>query len=351
MVSTCFGIVGVGVIASFHAKALDKIPGARLTSCFDISSARSKKFAEKYSCTSMNTLDDLLQDSLLDAVIICTPSGLHLEPALAAAAAGKHLVIEKPLEITPERCSRIIKAARENHVRIAGIFPSRFSNGARIIKAALDDGRFGRLTVLDTAVKWHRTEEYYAQAGWRGTWEIDGGGAMMNQSVHAVDLLQWFSGGISEVIAYTATLGHEGLEVEDTATAVVLHTSSALGSITGTTASWPGWAKKIEISGTEGSVIFEDDRVTRWDFQKSRPEDASILESIKVGIGRGGGAGDPTDIGFEGHRRQLEDFIAALSENREPMVNGVEAAKAVAIITAIYKSAKTGEKVALADIL
>ncbi len=345
MDSIGFGIVGVGVIASFHARAIAEISGANLAACFDVAPERSRKFAEEFGGNPRESLADLLTDPAVNAVIICTPSGLHLEPALAAAAAGKHLVIEKPLEITTERCDQIINAARENHVRLAGIFPSRFSDGALLIRKALDDGRFGRLTVLDASVKWHRSEEYYAQAGWRGTWKLDGGGALMNQAIHAVDLLQWFSGGIAEVSAYTATLGHKGLEVEDVAAASVLHASGALGTITGTTASWPGWAKRIEISGTTGSAVLEDDRVTRWDFFESRSDDAQILADIETGEIGTGGAGDPTAIGFEGHRRQLSDFIAALAENHEPLVNGVEARKAVAVITAIYRSAETRKRV------
>jgi UDP-N-acetyl-2-amino-2-deoxyglucuronate dehydrogenase len=339
-----FGIVGVGVIASFHARALAEIPGARLSACFDIAPERVSAFAAEFDCTPWNSLDQLLADDSVNAVIICTPSGLHLEPALAAAAAGKHLVVEKPLEITTERCDRIIAAARENGVVLSGIFMSRFSEGTGIIKTALDEGRFGRLTVLDAAVKWHRTDEYYAQAGWRGTWAVDGGGAVMNQSIHAVDLLQWFSGGISEVSAYTATLGHDGLEVEDVAVASVLHNSGALGTITGTTSSWPGWAKRIEISGTRGSAVLEDDSVTRWDFNESRPEDKKILEGINAGETGSGGAGDPTAIGWEGHRRQLTDIVEALTEGRDPQVTGEEARKSVAIITAIYRSAESGER-------
>lgn len=342
MASPGFGIVGVGVIASFHAKALAEIVGARLAACYDVASEHSTAFAREFDCLSMDSLDDLLAEETVNAVIICTPSGLHLEPALAAAAAGKHLVIEKPLEITTERCDRIIAAAQDNNVRLTGIFPSRFSDGARLIRAALDNGRFGRLTILDAAVKWHRSEEYYAQAGWRGTWALDGGGALMNQSIHAVDLLQWFSGGIDEVNAFTATLGHRNLEVEDVAAASVLHASGALGTITGTTASWPGWAKRIEISGTAGSAVLEGDRVTRWDFEESSPEDESIIRSIKTGETGSGGAGDPTAIGWEGHRRQLADFVEALAEDRDPLVNGSEARKAVAVITAVYRSAESG---------
>ena len=219
---------------------------------------------------------------------------------------------------------------------------SRFSDSAGMMRRALDGGRFGRLTVLDAAVKWHRTDEYYAQALWRGTWAIDGGGTLMNQSIHAVDLLQWFSGGITELNACTATLGHEGLEVEDVAVAWVVHASGALGTITGTTASWPGWAKRIEVSGTRGSAVLEDNAITRWDFDEPRPEDAEVLLAMRTGAPDGGGAADPTAIGWEGHRRQLADFVQALSDGRDPLVTGEEARKSVAIITAIYRSARSG---------
>lgn len=342
-----FGVVGVGVIASFHARALKEIPGALLSACVDVVPERSAKFAAEYGALAVDSVDDLIAGDLVDAVIICTPSGLHLEPALASAAAGKHLVIEKPLEITPERCDAIITAARKNGVNVAGIFPSRFSDGARLLKAAVDAGRFGRLSVADAAVKWHRTEAYYSQAGWRGTWKLDGGGALMNQSIHAVDLVQWFSGGISEVSAYAATLAHEGLEVEDTAAAAVLYKNGALGTITGTTASWPGWAKRIEISGSTGSAAIEDDRIVRWEFEQEEDGDSEIRDgftSVSSGVG---GAGDPKAISHEGHRRQLADFMEALAQGREPMVNGEEARTAVAVIDAIYRSAKSGERVKL----
>ena len=337
-----FGIIGVGAIASFHAKALAEIPGARLAACYDIAAERAKAFGAEYGCTPCSSLDKLLADTAVDAVIICTPSGLHLEPALAAAAAGKHLVIEKPLEITTERCDLIIEAARKNQVVLTGIFMSRFSDGAAFIRSAIDKGRFGRLTVLDGAVKWHRTDAYYAQAGWRGTWAVDGGGTLMNQSIHAVDLLQWFSGGVDQVSAFTATLGHEGLEVEDVAVASVVHGSGALGTITGTTASWPGWAKRIEVSGTRGSAVLEDNSITRWDFDEPQPEDEAVFAELKSVKSGGSGAGDPTAIGWEGHRRQLADFVQALAEGRDPAVTGEEARKSVAIIRAIYLSAQTG---------
>jgi len=348
METTGFGIIGVGLIASFHVKALNDIPGTGITACYDISPERSKAFAEEHHCSSKETLEELLSDKEVDTVIICTPSGLHLEPALAAAAAGKNLVIEKPLEITTRRCDQIIDAAEKNNVRLTGIFPSRFSDAAERIKKAIDAGRFGKLTLLDAAVKWHRSEEYYAQAGWRGTWKLDGGGTLMNQSIHAVDLLQWFSGGISEVSAYTGTLGHKDLEVEDVAAASVLYNVGALGTISCTTASWPGWAKRIEISGTGGSAVLEDDFITRWDFEKTESEDEPIKEAIKSREAKSdgdGGAGDPAAINYEGHRRQLADFTAALRENRDPLINGPEARKAVAAITAIYRSAETGQRV------
>jgi UDP-N-acetyl-2-amino-2-deoxyglucuronate dehydrogenase len=250
--------------------------------------------------------------------------------------------VEKPLEITPTRCDQLIRRASERKKVLAGIFPSRFSDGAQQVKAALEAGRFGTLTLATASVTWYRSQEYYDQAGWRGTWEIDGGGALMNQSIHAIDLLQWFVGNVAEVVAYTDTLAHTGIEVEDVASATLRFENRALGSIVGTTASWPGWAKRIEISGTAGSVVLEDEAVRKWDFAEEQDGDDAIRHGASADADSAKGAADPSAIDSEGHRRQLLDFLKALEGGRKPLVDGVEARKAVAIIDAIYRSSKSG---------
>jgi len=266
-----------------------------------------------------------------------------MEQGLAALDAGHHLVVEKPLEVTPEKCDELIQRARDRNRILAGIFPARFSEGAQLVKAAAEAGRFGRLSMASASVKWFRSQEYYDQAGWRGTWKLDGGGALMNQSIHAIDLLQWLAGDISEAFAYTETLAHTGIEVEDVAAATVRFGNGALGTIMGTTASWPGWSKRIEISGTTGSVILEDEIVRKWEFVEAQDGDEAILQAAAAGQDSAKGASDPSAIGFEGHRRQLVDFLAALDSGGTPLVDGVEARKAVAIISAIYRSAKSGK--------
>ncbi len=335
-----FGIVGLGLIADFHARAIQAMTGAQLVACCSRRQEKADAFAQKYGCAGYGTLDAFLSHSDLDIVTVCTPSGYHLEPALAAAQANKHLVVEKPLEITLERCDRIIEACDRRGVTLAGVFPSRFKDSAIVISQAVRDGRFGRLVLGDAYVKWFRSQEYYDHGGWHGTKELDGGGALMNQSIHAIDLLQWFMGPVDSVQAYSETLGHERIEVEDVAVAALRFKNGALGVIEGSTAVYPGFLKKLEICGTQGSATLVEDDIKVWSFAEEREEDASVREQLAVKTETGGGASDPAAIDFQGHQRQFEDLVAALDAQRQPLVDGEQARKAVEIILAIYRSSK-----------
>ncbi|OHD82101.1 MAG: oxidoreductase [Spirochaetes bacterium RIFOXYC1_FULL_54_7] len=344
--STGFGVIGTGMIAAFHAKALQAIPSARLVASYDNRPGAAASFGSSHGGRAYDSLDRFLADPELQVVTICTPSGMHLEPALAAIEAGKHVIVEKPIEITLERCDRMIEAADKQGVKLAGIFPSRFHDVSKVIKAQIDDGRFGRLSLGDAYVKWFRSEEYYRSSNWKGTWKYDGGGALMNQSIHAVDLLQWFMGPVESVQACAATIGHEGIEVEDTAVAVLRYANGALGVIEGSTAVYPGFLKRLEISGTTGSVIMEEEDITTWSFAEIRPDDDAIRSKFANTPTSGGGAADPGAIGFHGHQHQFEDFLRVLESGKgKPLVDGLEARKAVAIIVAIYESARTGRLV------
>lgn len=344
-----FGIVGLGLIADFHARAIQAISGGkgRVIACRSRSREKVEVFAREYGCTGYTSLQEFLAHPGLDIVTVCTPSGAHLETALAAAQAGKHLIIEKPLEITTERCDKIISACRKNEVTLAGIFQSRFHEVAGIIKSALERGRFGKLVLGDAYVKWFRSQEYYDKGGWHGTRKLDGGGALINQSIHAIDLLQWFMGPIESVQAFTGTVGHERIEVEDNAVVALRFKNGAFGVIEGSTSIFPGFLKRIEISGTEGSVILEEESLKAWDFADELPEDDEIRHKFFAKTGTGGGAADPAAIGFQGHRRQFEDFIEALETGRKPLVDGPEARKSVQIIQTIYQSAEKGKIVML----
>ena len=250
-----FGIIGCGMISRFHAKAVADLQDAKVVACFDSYTSAADKFGAEIGCTVYHDLDQMLADKSVDIVTICTPSGVHMEPAIAAAKAGKHIIVEKPLDITLQRCDGMIDAAQRAGVVLSTIFPSRFHESSQLLKSAIDQGRFGKLTMGDAYVKWFRTQEYYDSGAWRGTWALDGGGALMNQAVHSVDLLLWFMGPAVEVSAYTATLAHERIEVEDVAVANVRFANGALGVIEASTATWPGELKRIEVSGNAGSAV------------------------------------------------------------------------------------------------
>ena len=341
-----FGIIGLGTIAETHIRAIENNDNCRFIGAFDQVEGKAEAFCARHNCgIPYSNLDDFLSNPDIEVVTIATPSGYHLEPALKAIEKGKNVIIEKPMEITPEREKMILDTAKEMGVIATGVFQSRFYDAPVLIKKAIEEGRFGRLTLVDAQVKWFRSQEYYDSGAWRGTWKVDGGGALMNQSIHAIDLLQWFVGKVDEVEAYTATLSHERIEVEDTAVATVKFENGALGVIEGSTSVYPGFLKKIEISGTEGSVVLEEEALKVWSFKNETEEDEKIRREFFNKNEFGGGASDPKAINTLGHEREFHDLADAIINKREPKVSGESASEAVKIITAIYESARIGKSV------
>jgi predicted dehydrogenase len=342
-----FGVVGCGLISSFHARAIEEVRGAKLVACFDTRAEAAEKFASEHGCKAYTKLDDMLTDPQVDIVTVATPSGAHMEPAVLAARAGKHVIVEKPLEITLRKCDRIIEACEKAGVQLGAIFPSRFHDSSVKLKGAIEQGRFGRLTLGDAYVKWYRTQQYYDSGAWRGTWALDGGGALMNQAIHSVDLLTWLMGPVIEVQAHAATLAHERIEVEDTVVATLRFANGALGTLEATTAAYPGYLKRIEIHGSQGSAVLEEEDLKAWDFAKPRKEDKAILEQMQKRKSTGGGASDPAAIGHHGHAMQFRDFVEAVRKNRRPAIDGHEGRRSVEIILAVYKAAEIGKAVKL----
>ncbi|QGJ70083.1 Glucose--fructose oxidoreductase [Planctomycetales bacterium 10988] len=342
-----FAIIGCGMIARFHAKAIADLPNARLVACYSQTKASADRFAEEVGCKAYGDLDELLADPDVTIVSIGTPSGAHMEPAVAAAKAGKHVIVEKPLEITLARCDAMIEACKENNVKLSTIFPSRFHASSREMKRAMDQGRFGRVTLGDAIVKWYRSQEYYDSGAWRGTWELDGGGALMNQAIHSVDLLAWLMGPVDSIQAYCGLLGHERIAVEDTAVATLRFKNGALGTIEATTTAYPGYLKRIEIHGSHGSAIMEEEDLLKWDFAEKDIHDERILEAMANQESSGGGASDPSAIGYHGHLMQFEDLLRAIEEDRAPAVDGPEGRRSVEIILAIYAAAEAQAAVSL----
>jgi predicted dehydrogenase len=339
-----FGIVGTGMIAGYHAEAIAAARGARLVGVSGRSPESVAEFARKHAVPFATThLDELLGQPGLQVVCITTPSGAHLEPALAAMRAGKHVVVEKPLEITPERADAMIAAAAAAGVRLAPIFQARFGHGAQAVKAALDAGRFGRLVLGSAHVKWHRAAPYYT--GWKGTLALDGGGAVINQAIHGLDLLQWFAGMPVEVFAWKTRRVHLGIEAEDTACAALKFPGGALGVVEASTAVWPGWSRRIELCGEHGSICLEDDQLTRWDFARPEPGDEALRAAGPDAPGFGAGAANA--FSCAGHLRQIEDLIEAVRDHRPLAIEGAEARKSVALVQALYASAESGAAVRL----
>lgn len=342
-----FGIIGAGTIASIHALAINAIPNAKLYGVYSTGKNKSQAFAETNKCTSYNDPDEMLYNDEIDIVCICTPSGTHFDAAIRSIEAGKHCVIEKPLEVTLERCDKIIDAADKAGVKLAVIFPSRFYDASKQVKKAINEKRFGDLVLGDAYVKWHRTDEYYKSSAWRGTWQFDGGGALMNQGIHSVDLLQWYMGPVSSVQSISANIKHKGIEVEDTLVSVLQFANGALGTIECSTAVYPGAFKRIEIMGTTGTVVLEESALIKWNFEKTASDDDNIINAMSRQNISHGGVSNPADISFAGHQNQLEDFIRSIETGKKPFIDGNEGRKSVEIVLAIYESARTGEKVTL----
>lgn len=342
-----FGIIGCGMISNFHARAIADAAGAKLIGVADRIPEPAIQFAEVHGCRAYDSVAAMLTDPEIQAVSVCTPSGAHLEPALAVAQAGKHVIVEKPLEVTTERCDQIIDACDHAGVRLVAIFQSRFHESARLLKQAVDQGRFGTITLGDAYVKWYRSQQYYDSGAWRGTWKLDGGGALMNQAIHSVDLLLWMMGPVAEVSAMTATMTHQRIEVEDIAIANLKFKSGALGVIEATTTAYPGALKRIEICGSEGSAVLEEEAITQWQFAKETPEDDAIRQRMANNNATGGGAADPAAIGHHGHTMIIEEAVAAIGENRPSILDGQEGRRSIELIRAVYESAQTGKIVRL----
>jgi predicted dehydrogenase len=342
-----FGIVGCGMIADFHARAIREVRGAKLVACYDAIPAAADRLAASTGVRAYHDLDAMLADPAVHVVTVATPSGAHLEPAMKAAQAGKHVIVEKPLEITLDRCDKIIEACRRSGVVLSTIFPSRFHDSSRQLKRAVDQGRFGRLALGDAYVKWFRPQSYYDGGAWRGTWELDGGGALMNQAIHSVDLLAWLMGPVVEIRGQFGLLAHQRIEVEDVALATLRIASGAMGVIEASTAVYPGYLKRIELHGSTGSAALEEEDLVKWDFAAAKPSDAAIREKMAARVSGGGGASDPKAIGHHAHARQFQDVVQAIRRGVPPAIDGPEGRRAVEIILGVYKAAESGRSVVL----
>ena len=337
-------VVGTGTVGEWHVRVLPKVPDAQLVAVCDVLPDKARAALEKNKLTGIPVFSDeaemLKQVKDLDVVHICTPSGDHMRPAIMAMDAGKNVICEKPMEIQLDRIDQMVAASKKNNVRLAGIFQNRWNEANRALRQAAMDGRFGKIAWAGSFTMWYRTDQYYEDGGWRGTWKLDGGGAIMNQSVHAIDLLQWIAGPVRQVSAYASSRIHPKIEVEDTLSCSLVFENGAYGTIVGTTAMYPGLAVRIEIGGENGSAVSESG-LKVFKFREQRPADKELLDRLSPGAAKSsGGATSATDVGLDLHGRNIQAILSAWADGRDAETCGPEARKAVAIILAMYESAR-----------
>lgn len=343
-----FGIIGCGAIGPTHAAALSAIDGATVGAVADTNPSRADDTAKKFGVEkTYPSADQLLADPAIDAVCVCTPSGRHADHAVAALMAGKHVVIEKPMDVTTAACDRIIAAAAAANKVATVISQHRFDPASTRVKKWIDDGRLGRIFLATADVKWYRTQAYYDEGDWRGSWDLDGGGAVMNQGVHTVDLLLWLLGPAVSIRAHAATAAHDRIAVEDAAAAVVKFASGAIGTFVATTAAYDGLPVRIDLFGTEGSVVLEGDRLKSAAFRTGEVVDTEDPAAHAVGVARGGTAGASTAVGSaatwgDSHRAQLADFCHAIRTGTPPAIDLNSSRAAVAFVRDLYAAAGIG---------
>lgn len=338
--TTGFAIAGSGMISRIHAEAINAIDRAELRAVWGRDPDRTRKFAAKYGAQPFTNFEEMISRAEISAVNICTPSGTHADLGIRAASSGKHVLVEKPIEITLARADSLIATCRENNVKLGVIFQSRFLPEVLRLKKAVDEGLFGKLILGDAYVKWYRAPEYYGPTSWHGTLTLDGGGALINQAIHTVDLLRWLMGPVESAFAFKGALRYPHIEAEDTLVANVKFANGALGVIEAATSVRPGFKRRLEISGECGTAVLDGDNITVWDLV-GQPVETGQAASVTDG------SSNPAAIATEGHRLQIEDFVRAINENSEPAVNGLEGRKSLELIEAIYTAAREGRPITL----
>jgi predicted dehydrogenase len=360
-------IVGCGVISATHADAIRQLPETELVACCDIVNAKAATFAKKYDLTQSKayvSLDELLLDPAVDAICVCTPSGLHADVAVPALLAGKHVVIEKPADVSMEACARISAAQQRSGCVATVISQHRFDAASQFAHGVVDRGELGALVLAQAEIKWYRTQDYYDSGDWRGTWALDGGGCLMNQGVHTVDLLRWLGGPVETVYAQARTAAHLRIETEDVVCATLTFKSGAIGTVVASTAAYPGFSATLALHGTNGSVVISGDMLQSAQFKSvpasacDEPAITGTVASHALQVAQGGtkaaeavkqvsASSDPGALWGDAHKAQLADFVRAVRHGASPLITVNDGTQAVELILAIYESARTGQVVTL----
>lgn len=335
------GILGGGNISQTHARAAREIAGVEITCICGQNPEKVKQLTEAYGGSAYENLEAFLQHKPMEMVLIGSPSGLHAEHGIAAANHGLHVLVEKPIDITLARADALIDACEKANVKLGVFFQDRVAPDILKLKRLIDSGRLGKPVLMSARVKWFRPPEYYQQSRWRGSWALDGGGALMNQGIHTIDLLLWLLGDITSVQARART-ALQNIEVEDTVVASLEFSSGALGTLEAATSVYPGYPRRLELTWSEGTIIVDNDRVVAADLREPAPEFS--LEQPGVQDKR---STSPVVSDVRGHRTIIEDFIRAVEMNRTPICDGDQARRSVEVVQGIYESSRAGQTVRL----
>jgi predicted dehydrogenase len=335
------GILGTGSISESHARAASEAAGAEVTAVYGRSREKAARLAAGYEATPYDDLDAFLGDPRVDAVLVGSPSGMHGEHGIAAARAGKHVLMEKPLELTPARADEVIAAADAAGVRLGVFFQGRTAPEVAWLKRRVDAGELGRAFLAAGQVRWYRPPEYYGGPRGRGSWKLEGGGALMSQAIHTLDLMLWLMGDVERVYGRALTAMHQ-IEVEDTVVATLEFASGAVATFEASTAAYPGYPRRLELTGTEGTVVVENDRVARYDLRTppGEPQPREPADQTPS-------ASSPLVSDVRGHRRMIEDFVVGVRTGAPLICDGREGRRSVAVVDAIYRSSRAGEPVRL----
>lgn len=351
-----FGIIGAGVIGPTHASAIRSLPDAELVAVADVIPERVQKMAEAYNIHPYADIQEMLDKEQLDIVTICTPSGMHGKHACMAMRTGRNVIVEKPMDIRREAMDEMLKVQAEQKVKLAVVSQHRFDASSQRVQQLVEEQAFGKLIMGNALIPWWRSQSYYDSGAWRGTWELDGGGVLMNQSIHSIDVLQWLMGRVKSIYAYTDTRTHR-METEDVAVATLRFANGALGTIAATTGAYPGTGTSIGVYGDKGTAIIEDDELRYLHLARDDKEEvgaygggskASMAEkATQAEKAQASAASNPAALAVDSHALQFADMIRAIRENGTVLVDSYAARHPVDIILGIYESARTGKEVTL----
>jgi predicted dehydrogenase len=332
-------MIGTGAISHKHAEVYRKI-GFRLTVCTDIHEPSGRKFAEQYGAEFVPTYEAVCRHPEVDYVDVCTFPDFRIQPVAACAAAGKHVQVQKPISADLATARLMIETAHRGGILLSVVSQHRFDDASLFLSKAIGEGRLGKLLQCDCYVKWYRSPEYYSRPI-KGSWKTEGGGALINQAVHQIDILRWLAGPVAEVFGQWQLGALHKIESEDVVNAVIRYASGATGVIQASTAFWPGYPERMEFHGTKGTAVVTGDKLTAWDVQNDSGEPAPVTRQVASG------ASDPMAISLEPFERQFLDFADAIAKGRKPLVSGEEGYQALEVVDAVYRSCRTGQKVVL----